>query len=103
MPIAILLDDSIGFVVRYHCILLIKVNYSPCLVYLHYIMDKLFSPLPFKAYLAAYATSLWVFNKHLKSISANSRPKYLACIISLLSQRNLQTYLILNGNLFSII
>ena len=51
MPIAILLYGSIGFVFRYHCILLIKVNYSPCLVYLHYIMDKLFSPLPFKAYL----------------------------------------------------
>ena len=86
----------------------LELNYSPCLVYLHQIMDTLFSQLPFKAYLclpwtilAAYATSLWVFNKHLKSISADSRPKYLACIVSLLSQRNLQTYLILNGNLFS--
>ena len=109
MPITILLDDSIGFVFRYHNILSIKVNYSPCLVFVHQIMDKLFSPLPFKAYLclpltilAAYATSLWVFNKHLKSISADSRPKYLACIVSLLSQKNLQTYLFLNGNLFSI-
>ena len=51
MPIALLLYDSIGFVFRYHYILSIKVNYSPCLVFLHQIMDKLFSPLPFKAYL----------------------------------------------------
>ena len=94
--------DTICF--RYHYILSIEVNYSPCLVYLHQIMDKLFSPLPFKAYLflpwrilAAYATSLRVFNKHLKSISADSRTKHLACIVSLLSQKNLQTYLILNG------
>ena len=85
MPIAILLYDWIGFVFRYHYILSIKVNYSPCEVYLHQIMDKLFSPLPFKAYLClpstiltAYAISLWVFNKYLKSISAESRPKYLA-------------------------
>ena len=28
----------------------IKVNCSPCLVYLHKIMDQLFSPLQFKAY-----------------------------------------------------
>ena len=48
MLIAILLYDSIGFVFRYHYILSIKVNYSPCLVYLHQIMDTLFSPLPFK-------------------------------------------------------
>ena len=66
-------------------------------------MDKLFSALPFKTYLclpctmlAAYATRLWVFNKHLKSISADSRPKYLACIVSLLSQRNLQSKKISN-------
>ena len=64
MPIAILLYDSIVFVFRYHYIFLIKVNYSPCLVYLHQIMDKLFSPLSFNAYLclpltilAAYAAS----------------------------------------------
>ena len=36
----------------------------------------------------------WVFDVHLKSISGVSRPKYLICKISLLSQRNLKTHLI---------
>ena len=66
MPIAVLLYDSIGFVFRYHNMLSIKVNYSLCLVYLHQIMDKLFSLLPFKGLsLSSLNNSASICNKSL--------------------------------------
>ena len=41
------IHNSIGFL-RYYIFLSIKVNYAPCLVSLHEIMDKLFTQLPSK-------------------------------------------------------
>ena len=70
----------------------IKVNCSPCLVSLHEIMDKLFIPLPstdFFLFSLNYFGS--IYNKSIKSISVASRPTYLVCMVSLLSQRNLKT------------
>ena len=50
----------------------------------------------------AYLTSFEVLNAHFKSFSVPSRHGYI-CIVSLLSKRCFQTYLVLKGDPFSII
>ena len=51
----------------------------------------------------AYLTSFGVLNAHFKSFSFPSRHRYIICIVSLLSKWCFQTYLVLKGDLFSII
>ena len=51
----------------------------------------------------AYLTSFGVLNAHFKSFSVPSRHRYIVCMVSLLSKRCSQTYLVLKGDPSSII
>ena len=48
----------------------------------------------------AYLTSFLVLNAHFKSFSVPSSHGYIECIVSLLSKRCFQTYLVLKGDPF---
>ena len=51
----------------------------------------------------AYLTSFVVLNAHFKSFSVPSRHRYIVCIVSLLSKRRFQTYLVIKGDPFFIL